>query len=177
MKKVFFMFAFVSSVAAAQAQTWQPTASSVGFKIKMWGITIDGTLKGLAATLRFDPQNAASSSLTATVDAATLDTDNSLRNSHLREKEAFFDVAKYPKITMKSTKIEKTPTGYIGYFDLTIKATTKPLKMPFTFTQTGNKAVFAGSTTINRRDWSVGGGTLGLSNDVVINLTVSAQMQ
>lgn len=177
MKRVFLMFAFVGLLATAQAQTWQPTSSAIGFKIKMLGLTVNGAFKGLAATLRFEPQNLEISNLTATVDAATLDTENNLRNRHLREKEEFFDVAKYPKITMKSTKIEKTATGYVGYFDLTMKATTKSVKIPFTFTQTGNKAVFSGDTTINRRDWSVGGGNLGLSNDVIISLTVNAQTQ
>ena len=177
MKRVFFMFVFVGSLAIAQAQTWQPTSATVGFKIKMLGVGVDGTFKGLAATLRFDSQNMAVNNLSATVDAATLDTDNNLRNRHLREKEDYFNVAKYPKITMKSTKIEKTATGYVGYFDLTMKNTTKSVKLPFTFTQTGNKAIFSGSTVINRRDWSVGGGTLGLSNDVTMNLTVNAQAQ
>ena len=177
MKKIFFAFLFVSTFVGVQAQNWQPTSATVGFKIKMFGVGVDGTFKGLAATLRFDPQNVAVSNLSATVDAATLDTDNNLRNRHLREKEEFFNVVKYPKITMKSTKIEKTATGYVGYFDLTMKNTTKSVKLPFTFTQTGNKAVFSGSTTINRRDWSVGGGTFGLSNDVTMNLTVNAQAQ
>ena len=177
MKKICFVFAFVCTLATAKAQNWQPTMATVGFKIKMMGLAVNGTFKGFAGNLRFDPQNMANSTLTATVDAATLDTDNNLRNRHLREKEEFFDVAKYPKITMKSTKIEKTATGYVGYFDLTMKSTTKSVKLPFTFTQTGNKAVFAGTVSINRRDWQVGGGTLGLSNDVIMNLTVNAQTQ
>ena len=177
MKRVFFMFVFVGASVGIQAQTWQPTSATVSFKIKMMGVGVDGTFKGLTANLRFDPQNMAVSNLSATVDAATLDTDNNLRNRHLREKEDYFDVAKYPKITMKSTKIEKTATGYVGYFDLTMKNTTKSVKLPFTFTQTGNKAVFSGNTVINRRDWSVGGGTLGLSNDVTMNLSVNAQAQ
>ena len=177
MKKIFFAFLFVSTFVGVQAQNWQPTSATVSFKIKMLGMGVDGNFKGLAANLRFDPQNMTVSNLSATVDAATLDTDNNLRNRHLREKEEFFNVVKYPKITMKSTKIEKTATGYVGYFDLTMKNTTKSVKLPFTFTQTGNKAVFSGSTTINRRDWLVGGGTFGLSNDVTMNLTVNAQAQ
>jgi len=78
---------------------------------------------------------------------------------------------------MKSTKIEKVGDTYIGYFDLTMKETTKNIKVPFTFKQDGNNATFSGSTTINRRDWAVGGGTLGLSNDVTFTVLVNAVAQ
>jgi polyisoprenoid-binding protein YceI len=174
MKKILIFVFCVSISGSGFSQAWQPVSASVGFSVKMFGVGVEGKFKGLVANINFDPANLISSSVFATVDASTLDTDNTLRNRHLREKEDFFEVAKYPKITMKSTKIEKAGNGYIGYFDMTIKSITKSLKVPFTFSNTNNKATFSGNFIINRRDWAIGGNTLGMANEVNINLTVNA---
>lgn len=157
------------------AQQWKPQTGSVTFKIKMWGLTVDGSLKGLVANLTFDPNNLAQASIVATVDAQTIDTDNSLRNDHLRNKAAFFDAPNYPVLRLKSTKIEKSEAGYLGTFELTIKKTTKLVKIPFTFLPNGEQHQLKGQVTINRRDWNVGGGTLGLSDNVTVYLLLNVK--
>jgi polyisoprenoid-binding protein YceI len=176
--KTILIFVFCVSISGyGICQTWRPTSADIGFKIKMLGVTVEGKFKGLSATIHFDPNTPTSSSIVASVDAATIDTDNSLRNRHLREKEDFFEVTKYPKILLKSTKIVKTASGYMGYFDMTIKSITKEVKMPFTFSETNNKATFVGNVNINRRDWAIGGNTLGMSNDVAISIIVNTIQQ
>jgi polyisoprenoid-binding protein YceI len=177
MKKILISIFVVCVYIHGFAQNWQPVSANVGFSLKMFGVAVEGKFKGLAASIKFDAQNLANSAIFATVDAATIDTENTLRNRHLREKEDFFEVAKYPKITMKSTKIEKSGSGYIGYFDLTIKKITKNVKIPFNFTETSGKGVFTGNVTINRKDWAIGGGTLGMANDVTISLLVNTTLK
>lgn len=178
MKKILFVSIFVSvAIGSLKAQQWKPVSANVTFKIKMFGATVDGSLKGLAGAVLFDPSDLPHANIQATIDARTIDTDNSLRNKHLREKEDFFDVAKYPSIKMKSVKFEKTANGYLGYFDLTMKKTTKNVKMPFSFSQNGVNSTFVGSFTINRRDWEIGGGMLGMSNDVTVSITLNTQAQ
>jgi polyisoprenoid-binding protein YceI len=174
MNKILFIILFVSFSIGLNAQNWKPTTANVSFKLKMLGATVEGKFKGFSGTLKFDPNNLATSSLNASVDATTLDTDNSMRNRHLKEKEEFFNVAKYPNLKMKTTKIEKDGSNFVGYFDLTIKETTKSVKIPFTFKQEGNNATFQGSAVINRRDWSVGGGTWGMSDNVTFTIAVNA---
>ena len=159
------------------AQQWKPVTAGVTFKIKMLGSTINGKFRGFSGVLKFDANDLNNASLVGSVEASTLDTDNNIRNRHLKEKEDFFNVAKYPSIKMKSTKIEKIGNDFVGYFDLTIKETTKNVKIPFTFKQEGNNATFLGSTTINRREWAVGGGTLGMSEDVTFTILVNAVVQ
>ena len=173
MKRVLMIVIFVSLWNDIFAQNWKPVTAGVNFKMKMLGTTVNGNFKGFSGTLKFDPSDLASSSLIGTVDATTVDTDNNLRNRHIREKEEFFNVAKYPKLKMKTTKIERDGNNYVGYFDLTMKETTKNVKIPFIFKQDGEKATFQGSTVINRRDWAVGGGTWGMSNDVTFTITVN----
>ena len=174
MNKILIFLLFVNLSLGVNAQNWKPTNANVSFKLKMLGATVEGKFKGFAGTLKFDPNNLSSSSLNASVDANTLDTDNNLRNKHLKEKEDFFNVAKYPLLKMKTTKIEKDGNNFVGYFDLTIKETTKSVKIPFTFKQEGNNATFQGSAVINRRDWSVGGGTWGMSDSVTFSIAVNA---
>ena len=174
MKKIFVFLLIVSLSNPIFAQNWKPTTANVSFKLKMLGATVEGKFKGFAGALKFDPDNVANSSLSASVDATTLDTDNNLRNKHLKEKPEFFNVAKYPTVKMKTTKIEKDGSNFVGYFDLTIKETTKSVKIPFTFKQEGDKATFQGSAIINRRDWSVGGGTWGMSDNVTFSIVVNA---
>ncbi|MFN8344850.1 MAG: YceI family protein [Spirosomataceae bacterium] len=173
MKKILFFVFCVSISEIGFGQVWQPVSAMIGFKVKMLGVTVEGKFAGLTSSIKFNPDNPTLSSIAATVEAATIDTDNTLRNRHLREKEDFFEVAKYPKISMKSTKIEKTANGYVGYFDLTVKSVTKSVKVPFIFSKMADKATFSGNFTINRRDWAIGGNTLGMSNDVSVYLTVN----
>jgi polyisoprenoid-binding protein YceI len=177
MKKILMMFLFVNMTNSIVAQNWKPTTAGVSFKLKMLGATVEGKFKGFVGVLKFDVNDLNNSSFSATVDASTLDTDNNLRNKHLKEKLDFFDVAKYPTLKMKTTRIEKDGSNFVGYFDLTIKETTKTVKIPFTFKQDGNNAIFQGSTVINRRDWKVGGGTWGMSDNVTFTIAVNAVSQ
>ena len=174
MKKILTFALFLSLTNTVFAQNWRPITAGVSFKMKMLGTSVTGNFKGFVGTLKFDPNDLANSSLVGTVDATTIDTDNSLRNRHLKEKEDFFNVAKYPKLKMKTTKIEKEGSSYVGYFDLTIKEITKSVRIPFIFKQEGDKATFQGSTIINRRDWAVGGGTFGMGDNVTFTITVNS---
>jgi polyisoprenoid-binding protein YceI len=173
MKKILFLFLFVWISTTTSAQNWKPVSVSVSFKIKQFGIVVKGTFKGFVGTLKFDPDDLANASLTASVDATTLDTDNGLRNSHLKDKPEYFDVDKYPTIKMKTTKIIKEGSNFIGYFDLTMKDKTKNIKIPILFAQEKETATLQGSTIINRRDWGVGGRSLGMSNDVTFTIVVN----
>ena len=174
MKKVLCLLIIITSInSTISAQNWKPVTASVSFKIKQFGITVKGTFKGFIGVIKFDPNDLPNSSLIASVDANTLDTDNGLRNSHLKEKKEYFNVEKYPILKMNTTKITKEDDNFVGYFDLTIKGKTKNIKIPILFSPEGQTATFQGSTIINRRDWSIGGKSLGMSNDVVFTIVVN----
>jgi polyisoprenoid-binding protein YceI len=57
---------------------------------------------------------------------------------------------------------------------LTIKGVSKTIAFPFTVSNSGSTLVFAGSFTINRRDFGVGGSSAVLSNSVAVDLKVAA---
>lgn len=173
-KKTLLLITFFA-INSSFAQKWTPTTGTAKFYTKMLGVGVDGSFKGIKATIDFNAENPANSAIFATVDAATVSTDNSLRDTHMREKPEFFEVAKYPTVSLKSTSIVKNGTSFVGTFNFTIKNVTKSVKIPFTFTQTGDKGTFVAAFEINRKDWNFGGNTMGMSDKVKINLSINAQ--
>jgi polyisoprenoid-binding protein YceI len=170
MKRILFaVFILLSTHITVFAQS-TITHSVISFKIKNLGITTNGTISGLQATAHFDPQNPGTAKIDASVDVNTINTDNSLRDSHLKDED-YFDVAQFPKITLKSVSIKNDGGDkYKGQFNLTIKNKTLPVTIPFTAIKKGDVTVFNGTFTINRRDYDVGGATLTLSDNVIISI-------
>jgi polyisoprenoid-binding protein YceI len=176
MTKYHFFFSLLFAMSWVPLLAQQKVSNAqVTFKIKNAGFWVTGKLGGFQGEIQFDANNLAQSSLTASVDARTIDTDNSLRNRHLKEKSEFFDVAKYPSISMKSTKLEKTSTGFSGTFLLTMKGVTQAVNIPFTVSKNAESTTLSGTFSINRRDWKVGGSSFLMSDTAVISLQVTFQ--
>jgi polyisoprenoid-binding protein YceI len=136
--------------------------------------TVHGSFTGLEAAINFHEKNLAGSSIEASIDAKTVSTGVSLRNSDLRNKEEWLNTDKYPRISFKSKKIEKTDKGFKAIGDLTIKGITKPAEIPFTFTNKESSGVFAGQFTINRTDFNIGkqGGSVGGVITIILTVPV-----
>jgi polyisoprenoid-binding protein YceI len=146
------------------------THSSVTFKTKNMGIGVDGSIGGLQATIHFNPADLATASIEATVDVNAINSDNSLRDDHLKSDE-FFDAPHYPKILIKSVSItHKSGNKYTGQFNLTIKNKTKTVEIPFTYAAKGDVTAFNGSFKINRLDFGVGDSSLTLSDEVIVSI-------
>jgi len=161
----------------ANAQNWKPVTTAVTFKIKhSLGATAEGSFKGFTGSINFDPTNLVNASIKATIDVKTINTGINLRDNTMRSND-YFDVEKYPIISMVSTKIEKTTkeNEYIGYFNLTIKNVTKNIKFPFIFTQTNNQAIFKGSFAINRTEYKVGDKSALLGDTATISIIINTQ--
>jgi len=136
--------------------------------------TVHGNFTGLEATTNFNEKSLSGSSITASIDAKTVSTGVSLRNKDLRNKEEWLNTDKYPRITFKSKKIEKTDKGYKASGELTIKGITKPVEIPFTFTSKEDAGIFKGQFTIKREDYNVGksGGSVGDLITIILTVPV-----
>ncbi|HEV3223219.1 MAG TPA: YceI family protein [Puia sp.] len=136
--------------------------------------TVHGSFTGLEATINFNEKNLSGSSIVASIDAKTVSTGVSLRNSDLRNKEEWLNTDKFPKIIFKSKKIEKTANGFKASGDLTIKGITKPADIPFTFTNKESSGIFTGQFTINRMDYNIGksGGSVGSVITIILTVPV-----
>lgn len=149
--------------------------STISFTIKNFGVNSEGKFRGLQGTISFDPENAGADSFDVSIDAASINTDNDMRDGHLRE-DGYFDVGKYPRIRLVSTAV--TAVDRKGHYrlngNLTIKGTTKEISFPFLATAAGDDYIFKGDFSINRRDFGVGGFS-SLGNEVKVSLTVLAR--
>lgn len=174
---LFFALMIWSAPITAQS-TYTPVDadSKVHFVIKNFGIKTGGDFTGLKGSIKFDPVNFAASSFEVTVDAATIDTDNSSRDGHLKKAE-YFDAATYKTIHFKSTKITRSSKAgrFFVYGDLTIKGITKPVEFGFGATPKNGGYVFDGTFTINRRDFGVGESSVSLSDNLTVTLSVFAK--
>jgi polyisoprenoid-binding protein YceI len=150
--------------------------SSVHFVIKNFGIKTGGDFTGLKGTIKFDPVNFGASVFDVTIDANTIDTDNSSRDGHLRKAE-YFDVATYKTISFKSTRVvqSKVAGRFYVYGNLTIKNVTKPIEFGFGATPKDGGYIFDGEFTINRRDFGVGGSSISMSDNLTVSLSVLAK--
>lgn len=172
MKKYLFIISFLISAVAFGQVKQTVTKSAVTYQIKNMGFNTTGAFGGLQADIKFDSQHLETSNIEASIDVASLNSENTMRDNHLKSDD-YFDVAKYPRIIMKSVSFKhKSGNNYTGVFNVAIKDKTKPLDVPFTYVESGPSATFKGSFKLNRQDFGIGGKTLTLSNEATVNISV-----
>jgi polyisoprenoid-binding protein YceI len=174
---------------AMQAQEFKIDAahSEADFSIKHMSVsTVHGSFHAVSGTIKFDAANPAKSSVEATIDVTSVDTGLAARDTHLKSAD-FFDAAKFPTMTFKSTSVAKTAGGYAVTGDLTLHGVTKPVVLaleapgkPETDSKGKAHRGFVATTSLNRKDFGLKwGGTLPsgdamLGDDVRIEIDVEA---
>lgn len=148
------------------------TKASVSYEIKNMGIKTNGKFNNLQADIMFNKANLATSTIEASIEVNSIDSDNEMRDKHLKAED-YFDAARYPKIIMKSVSFKpKGGNNFIGIFNLTIKGKTKLIEVPFTYNESAGTALFKGSFKINRNDFNIGGKSMVLADDATVNMVV-----
>jgi polyisoprenoid-binding protein YceI len=101
-----------------------PSRSTIAFKVRHMLGTAKGRFAKFKGTIVVDRDHPEQSSVSVTIDAASIDTGIGKRDEHLRSEP--FDVAKYPEITFKSRRVKQTGanTGEITG-DLTMHGVTR----------------------------------------------------
>jgi len=162
--------------------------SSVAFSIKHIISDTRGTINVDSGVVNLDA--ATGNKIYIRMDMTSLNTQNSMRDGHLKDKPEFFDVAKYKKAIFEATEIVKDTTmgafAYIAKGKLTLKGIIKEVTLNFnyvgltdgkTYTEKGEAAAniigFNGKTTFKRTDFGVGEAG-GLGEDVNIEITLEA---
>jgi polyisoprenoid-binding protein YceI len=166
-----------------------PAHSIIGFAIRHLEINwVEGRFKDFTGTIRYDDKDVTRSSVEFTAKVESIDTGVEPRNAHLRTAD-FFEVAKYPEMTFKSTRVErKGKDGYVLHGDFTLKGVTKQVSLPFRLTGAikdpwGNTRFgIDAHTRINRRDYRItygnalAGGGFDVGDEVTIKLQLEALM-
>jgi polyisoprenoid-binding protein YceI len=171
---LFFPYIFENQLLAQKQ--WQVKSSSVTFKIKNAGFTVDGTFGAVEAiNISLEKANIESANLEASIDAKSINTGIESRDNHLRKPE-YFDVARFPKIIMKSKKISKLRGDiYEGVFDLYLKGVVKEIKFPFMYAQVGEFVKLSTEFIINRLDFGVGGSSWILGDKVTVKIVLTIE--
>lgn len=178
MKKLLLLsILFISVNVFSQNYSPSDSLSKVHFVIKNFGINTGGDFSGLKGDIYFLPENTATSHFNVSVASSTVDTDNSMRDNNLKSDE-YFSTEKYPRITLVSTKIEKTNKTGEGYFyftgNLTIHGITKAISFPFQAKSVDNGYLFTGNFQIDRTAFGVGEKSVVLGSLVDVTLSVVA---
>jgi polyisoprenoid-binding protein YceI len=144
------------------AQTWQidKAHSDIVFTVRHMVITkVRGRFLKWDGTLALDEQDWSKSHVEVAIDAASISTNDEKRDGHLRSPD-FLDVAKFPKVTFKSTKVEPGKgdklfvTGNLTIRDVTKAVTLEVEKLGKAKDPWGNtKIAFNGKVTIQREDF------------------------
>lgn len=167
---------FSLAVSAQPVMSPLPAESKVSFTIANFGIDTDGSIGGIRGEIKFDDRKPIASSFYISLAANTVNTGNERRDNHLK-KEEFFDVDKYPSISLKSTSIKAATVAgqYIFTGDLTLKNITKSISFLFSVVKKDSGYLFTGKTQIDRREFGVGGNSATMSDKVSINISVLAK--
>ncbi|MBI2731147.1 MAG: YceI family protein [Sphingobacteriales bacterium] len=180
MKSITILFTAVAilGINLLQAQNYVPVDDGTGvkFKIKNFGITVGGSFTGLKGKIEFDAAKPGNSMFDVSVESKTVNTGIGSRDKHLR-KEDYFDVEKFPSISIRSTKITPaTKEGWLYFFGtVTMKGVTKEISFPFRVNEENGGYRFNGEFKLNRRDYSVGGNSISLSDNLTVSLDVFAK--
>lgn len=163
--------------------------SEATFQVRHLVTKVRGHFTDFAGSVQFNEEKPEQSSVSFTIQAASIDTKTADRDKHLRSEDFFF-VEKHPEITFVSSTIaKKGQNDYEVRGTLTIRGVAKEIVLPVTFLghatdPWGNARLgFEAETTINRKDfglmWNAAletGGFL-VGDDVKINLQIQAIAQ
>ena len=164
-----------------------PAHSVIGFSIRHLEIAwVEGRFKDFKGAVHYDDSDVTKSSVEFAARIESIDTGVEARDKHLRTAD-FFDAAKYPEMTFKSSRVErKGKDSFVLHGDFTLKGVTKQISLPFTITGAikdpwGNTrfGVHA-QTKINRRDFGITygkvleSGGFDVGNEVNIELQLEA---
>ena len=176
--------AAVSAQAAPVTYQLDPGHTMVLFSWNHFGYSNPTADLGLGeGTLVFDEQHPAQSSVQVTLPLDRLDTHVPALDEHLKKPD-FFDAAKYPTVTFKSTAVQ--PLGGNKFKvtgDLTVHGVTRPIVLDATLNKVGphpmSKAQsigFDATASLKRSDFGVGAYVPNVSDDITIRITTEGSV-
>ena len=182
-----FAFALLSvSAPAFAADTYKldDTHTSVTFQWTHFGFSHpSGKFSNAVGTVTLDEATPANSSVEVSFAIAGINTGVAMLDEHLKS-DKWFDAAKFPIATFKSTKVDPTSATTAKVTgDLTIHGVTKPVTLDVTLNQKAPnmmKKITAGFTakgTINRSDFGIGAYVPAVSDQIDLYIEAEANAQ
>jgi polyisoprenoid-binding protein YceI len=148
---------FLVALASSFVLDVEPNHTTIGFSVSIVsGMTrVTGKFTRFEVVLTYDAENLSQWSVSAAIDAASIDTGIDERDNDLRG-EAFFDTSDHPRIRFESDRIERRDEGYVAFGTITMRGVSRPLELPFRITAV---------------DWEDGAPRLGVAAELQIDRT------
>lgn len=166
----------------AKAGTYQADAAhtQILFKVNHLGFSeFYGLFPNATGTLTIDPAKPSSASVEITIPMNDIATAVPKLDEHLKAPD-FFDAAKFPTATFRSTKVAVSGRTAKITGNLTVKGVTKPVTLDARFIGAGPAPMskadtigFAATTTVKRSDFGVSYGVPLVSDEVELNINVA----
>ena len=176
-------FSLASASAFATTYTLDPSHTQVHWTWNHFGFSNQtGQFGKIEGTLDFDANDPTKSTVSATISMDSVNSNNKKLDSELVGGD-YFDAAKYPTATFKSTRVEKgaTPDHLKVAGDLTLHGVTKPLTLDVTVMKVGQNpmrkadaAGFSATTTLKRSDFGITKSRPNVADEVKITLDSEA---
>ncbi len=179
----------LSAAFAANTYTVDASHTHVSFTVRHLVINkVRGKFNEFAGTILYDETDLTKSVLKGTIKSASIDTNHPKRDKHLRSPD-FFDTDSHPEITFESTRVEKEGNGHVLVGNLTMRGTTKEIRVQFEITGKiidpwkKTRIGFEASLRLNRQDFGISyskamdNGGLVVGNTVNIELVGEAVQQ
>ena len=123
-----------TATQTAGVTTWKidPAHTSVEFAVRhMMITTVKGRFTGVDGSVTIDEAQSSAARVDVTIDAASIDTREPQRDTHLKSGD-FFDVEKFPTLTFRGTRIDGDAQAFQLTGDLTIHGVTRPITLDVT---------------------------------------------
>ena len=180
------LLAFAAAPAFAAPVTYKidPTHTIVLAQWNHFGFSNPSASFGnVEGTLVYDAADVARSSVEVTLPLSGLEGFSAKFNEHLRSAD-FFDAAKFPNATFKSTKVEAAGEGKLKVTgDLTVKDITRPVVLDVTLNKAADHPMtkaptigFDATTTLSRTEFGVGNYAPAVSDEVELRITTEASV-
>jgi polyisoprenoid-binding protein YceI len=174
------LLAFALQAAPALAQSpakLVPAQSEVAFVTRQMGVPVDGRFKKFDAQINLDPKKPEAGSVAFSIDTGSASLGVPESDAEM-PKAGWFNVAKFPQATFKSTAIKGLGNGKFEVAGkLDIKGSTRDVVVPVQITQSNGQSTATGSFVIKRLDFKIGEAewtdTTVVANDVTVKFKLA----
>ncbi|MCG6035993.1 MULTISPECIES: YceI family protein [Acinetobacter calcoaceticus/baumannii complex] len=176
--------ALASSVTLAAPVDYKidPTHTATVFSWNHFGFsTPSANFSDIQGVIKVDNAKPANSSVNVTIPLSSVNTNVPALDKEFQE-EAWFNAAKYPNITFKSTKVETKDKKHFKITgDLTVKGVTKPVVLDAVLNKQGEHPMakvpaigFNATTSFKRSDFGLGNYVPNVGDKITVNITTEA---
>ncbi|CAI3103491.1 Protein YceI [Acinetobacter calcoaceticus] len=178
--------ALASSVTLAAPVDYKidPTHTATVFSWNHFGFsTPNANFSDIQGVIKVDNAKPANSSVNVTIPLSSVNTNVPALDKEFQE-EAWFNAAKYPNITFKSTKVETKDKKHFKITgDLTVKGVTKPVVLDAVLNKQGEHPMakvpaigFNATTSFKRSDFGLGNYVPNVGDKITVNITTEAKV-